>query len=108
MSRRGVLLFINEAEAFLGSRGKRATSESVHNALNAMLYSTGDERKDFMLVLAAERESTIPYSCSATPNQLRRHVDRGRRTAKVCRSSRNTNCNSTARSLERRRAQETS
>ena len=59
MSRRGVLLFIDEAEAFLGSRGKRATSESVHNALNAMLYSTGGERKDFMLVLATNRAGDL-------------------------------------------------
>ena len=59
MSRRGGLLFIDEAEAFLGSRGKSAMSESAHNALNAMLYNTGGERKDFMLVLATNRAGDL-------------------------------------------------
>ena len=54
-SPRGVLLFIDEAEAFLGSRSKANMSESAHNALNALLYNTSGERKDFMLVLATNR-----------------------------------------------------
>ena len=44
-------------------------SESAHNALNAMLYSTGGERKDFMLVLATNRAGdlwTTPCSTDAT------------------------------------------
>jgi ATPase family AAA domain-containing protein 3A/B len=40
-SKKGVLLFIDEAEAFLSSRSKNAMSESAHNALNALLYNTG-------------------------------------------------------------------
>ena len=54
-SPRGVLLFIDEAEAFLGSRSKETMSESAHNALNALLYNTSGERKDFMLVIATNR-----------------------------------------------------
>jgi len=59
MSKKGVLLFIDEAEAFLASRGKNSMSESAHNALNALLYNTGGERKDFMLVLATNRAEDL-------------------------------------------------
>ena len=56
VSPRGVLLFIDEAEAFLASRSKNLlTGENAHNALNALLYNTGGERRDFMLVLATNR-----------------------------------------------------
>ena len=54
-SPKGVLLFIDEAEAFLSSRTKHDMGEHAHNALNAMLYNTGTERRDFMLVLATNR-----------------------------------------------------
>jgi ATPase family AAA domain-containing protein 3A/B len=55
MSPKGVLLFVDEAEAFLGSRSKYTMSECAHNALNAILYNTGSERRDFMLILATNR-----------------------------------------------------
>ncbi|GMH67526.1 hypothetical protein TL16_g04702, partial [Triparma laevis f. inornata] len=58
-SNKGVLLFIDEAEAFLGSRSEAKMSESAHNALNALLYNTGGERKDFMLVLATNRAEDL-------------------------------------------------
>jgi len=54
-SHKGVLLFIDEAEAFLGNRSKTDMSENAHNALNALLYNTGGDRRDFMLVLATNR-----------------------------------------------------
>jgi ATPase family AAA domain-containing protein 3A/B len=53
--RNGVLLFIDEAEAFLANRSTNTMSENAHNALNALLYNTGTERKDFMMVLATNR-----------------------------------------------------
>jgi ATPase family AAA domain-containing protein 3A/B len=55
LSRKGVLLFIDEAEAFLADRKKSNMSDTAHNALNALLYNTGSERRDFMLVLATNR-----------------------------------------------------
>jgi len=59
-SRRGVLLFIDEAEAFLGSRRQGSKmSEHTHNALNALLYNTGGERRDFMLVLSTNRPQDL-------------------------------------------------
>ncbi len=54
-SKKGVLLFIDEAEAFLSDRSKSSMSENAHNALNALLYNTGSERTDFMMVLATNR-----------------------------------------------------
>ena len=54
-SKRGVLLFIDEAECFLGSRESHMMSATAHNALNALLYNTGGDRRDFMLVLATNR-----------------------------------------------------
>jgi ATPase family AAA domain-containing protein 3A/B len=45
MSPKGVILFIDEAECFLGSRDSGLMSETAHNALNALLYNTGGERK---------------------------------------------------------------
>lgn len=54
---RGVLLFIDEAEAFLGCRATRKThmSEAMRNALNALLYHTGTQSTHFMLVIATNR-----------------------------------------------------
>ena len=40
-SNKGLLLFIDEADAFLGVRGKTQTSEGVRAALNALLSRTG-------------------------------------------------------------------
>jgi ATPase family AAA domain-containing protein 3A/B len=45
MSPKGVILFIDEAECFLGSRDSGIMSETAHNVLNALLYNTGGERK---------------------------------------------------------------
>jgi len=59
MSRKGLLLFIDEAEAFLGNRKHCKMSENAHNALNALLYNTGGERRDFMLVLATNRAEDL-------------------------------------------------
>lgn len=55
----GVLLFIDEAEAFLGDRSANTMDENAHNALNALLYNTGSERTDFMMVLATNRAEDL-------------------------------------------------
>lgn len=57
-SRRGLLLFIDEADAFLGRRGGNM-SEGLRGALNAMLYRTGDQSRDFCVVLATNRPSDL-------------------------------------------------
>uniref|UniRef100_T1ISF4 AAA+ ATPase domain-containing protein n=1 Tax=Strigamia maritima TaxID=126957 RepID=T1ISF4_STRMM len=52
-SRRGLLLFIDEADAFLRKRSLGLTSEDLRATLNAFLYKTGDQSNKFMLVLAS-------------------------------------------------------
>mmetsp|Transcript_60949 Transcript_60949/g.170479 ORF Transcript_60949/g.170479 Transcript_60949/m.170479 type:complete len:849 (-) Transcript_60949:133-2679(-) len=54
-SRRGVLLFIDEADAFLASRKNGNMSEALRNGLTTMLYHTGTPSSQFMMVLATNR-----------------------------------------------------
>uniref|UniRef100_K3WQW0 AAA+ ATPase domain-containing protein n=1 Tax=Globisporangium ultimum (strain ATCC 200006 / CBS 805.95 / DAOM BR144) TaxID=431595 RepID=K3WQW0_GLOUD len=60
-SPRGVLIFIDEAEAFLGCRATRKThmSEAMRNALNALLFHTGTQSRHFMLVIATNRPEDL-------------------------------------------------
>ncbi|KAJ0410883.1 hypothetical protein ATCC90586_004404 [Pythium insidiosum] len=60
-SPRGVLVFIDEAEAFLGCRATRKThmSEAMRNALNALLFHTGSQSRHFMLVIATNRPEDL-------------------------------------------------
>jgi len=57
-SRKGLLLFIDEADAFLGRRSGNM-SEGLRGALNAMLYRTGDQSRDFCVVLATNRPADL-------------------------------------------------
>lgn len=57
-SRKGLLLFIDEADAFLGRRSGNM-SEGLRGALNAMLFRTGDQSKDFCVVLATNRPADL-------------------------------------------------
>ncbi|EIE18960.1 AAA-domain-containing protein [Coccomyxa subellipsoidea C-169] len=57
-SRRGLLLFIDEADAFLGRRGNQM-SEGLRAALNAALFRTGDQSRDFAVVLATNRPADL-------------------------------------------------
>ena len=54
----GLLLFIDEAEAFLASRA-RSMSEHTRSALNALLYHTGAASTHFCLVLATNRAEDL-------------------------------------------------
>jgi len=58
-SRRGVLLFIDEADAFLASRKGGTMSEVLRNALTTMLYHTGTPTSQFMLVCATNRPGDL-------------------------------------------------
>mmetsp|Transcript_11707 Transcript_11707/g.25218 ORF Transcript_11707/g.25218 Transcript_11707/m.25218 type:complete len:822 (+) Transcript_11707:54-2519(+) len=57
-SRRGVLLFIDEADSFLGTRNS-SMSEHLRNSLTTMLYHTGTPSSQFMLVLATNRPGDL-------------------------------------------------
>lgn len=52
-SRKGVLVFIDEADAFLRKRSSEKISEDLRAALNAFLYRTSDQSSRIMLVLAS-------------------------------------------------------
>jgi ATPase family AAA domain-containing protein 3A/B len=86
-SRKGLLVFIDEAEAFLAARTSTSRSEDVsdihiRNALNALLYQTGTPSHHFMLVLATNRpqdldvavldriDVSIPITPPAEPQRL--------------------------------------
>ncbi|KAL3143353.1 hypothetical protein ABBQ38_002187 [Trebouxia sp. C0009 RCD-2024] len=58
-SPRGLLLFIDEADAFLSQRGQQQMSEGLRGALNAVLFRTGDQSRDFALVLATNRPGDL-------------------------------------------------
>eukprot|EP00400_MALV-I_sp_L67-5_P000205 gene205-653_t len=61
-SRKGVLLFIDEADAFLMSRDKEGMSENIRNALSTMLFHTGTPSQQFMLVLATNRPHDLDHA----------------------------------------------
>ena len=62
-SPRGVLVFIDEAETFLARRdGNLHVSEAQRNTLNAMLFHTGTQSKDFVLVLATNRPADLDFA----------------------------------------------
>ncbi|BBN03971.1 ATPase family AAA domain-containing protein 3A/B [Marchantia polymorpha subsp. ruderalis] len=58
-SKKGLLLFIDESDAFLSERNNRVMSEAQRSALNAFLYRTGDQSKNFLLVLATNRPGDL-------------------------------------------------
>ncbi|CAH9088643.1 unnamed protein product [Cuscuta epithymum] len=58
-SRKGLLLFIDEADAFLCERNSIHMSEAQRSALNAMLFRTGDQSRDVVLVLATNRPGDL-------------------------------------------------
>ncbi|KAI0565282.1 AAA+ ATPase [Gracilaria domingensis] len=55
-TRKGLLLFIDEADAFLRTRSSATgATEEMRNALNAFLYRTGQPTTKFMLMMATNR-----------------------------------------------------
>jgi ATPase family AAA domain-containing protein 3A/B len=54
-SPKGMVLFVDEADAFLSHRDGGAKSEAMRSAINAMLYRTGDQSQDFMVIMATNR-----------------------------------------------------
>lgn len=66
-SNKGLLLFIDEADAFLRKRSTEKLSEDLRNALNGFLYRTGESSKKIMLVYASnqpEQLGTYSYYCN--------------------------------------------
>lgn len=63
-SPRGLLLFIDESDAFLASRSRAGMSEDQRNALNALLFQTGEASQHCMLVLASNRPGDLDAAVS--------------------------------------------
>ncbi|XP_001604876.1 ATPase family AAA domain-containing protein 3A homolog [Nasonia vitripennis] len=61
-SRRGLLLFIDEADAFLRKRSSEHISEDLRAMLNAFLYRTGEQSSKFMLVLASNTPEQFDWA----------------------------------------------
>ncbi|BET02470.1 Domain of unknown function (DUF3523) [Nesidiocoris tenuis] len=61
-SRKGLLLFIDEADAFLRKRSSESISESLRACLNAFLYRTGEQSNKFMLVLASNTPEQFDWA----------------------------------------------
>ncbi|KAH3827554.1 ATPase family AAA domain-containing protein 3-B-like [Dreissena polymorpha] len=61
-SRNGVLLFVDEADAFLRKRNRELISEDMRATLNAFLYRTGEQSNKFMLVLASNTPEQFDWA----------------------------------------------
>ncbi|KAK2862120.1 hypothetical protein Q5P01_001653 [Channa striata] len=61
-SRRGLLLFVDEADAFLRKRATVSISEDLRATLNAFLYRTGEQSNKFMLVLASNQPEQFDWA----------------------------------------------
>ncbi len=61
-SRKGLILFVDEADAFLRKRSSETISEDMRSTLNAFLYRTGDQSEKFMLVLASNTPEQLDWA----------------------------------------------
>ena len=59
---KGVLLFVDEADAFLRKRSTEKISEDMRNALNAFLYRTGEASQKFMIVYASNQPEQFDWA----------------------------------------------
>ena len=69
-SNKGVLLFVDEADAFLQKRSKGAMSEDVRNALNAFLYRTGEASDKFMIVFASNQPEQFDWAVNDRVDEI--------------------------------------
>lgn len=69
-SRRGLLLFVDEADAFLRKRASESLSEDLRSTLNAFLYQTGEQSNRFMLVLASNTPEQFDWAINDRIDEL--------------------------------------
>ena len=69
-SRRGLLLFVDEADAFLRKRASEHLSEDLRSTLNAFLYRTGEQSNKFMLVLASNTPEQFDWAINDRLDEL--------------------------------------
>ncbi|XP_021947806.1 ATPase family AAA domain-containing protein 3A homolog [Folsomia candida] len=61
-SRKGLVLFLDEADAFLRKRSAEKMSEEMRSALNAFLYRTGEQSKKIMVVVASNTPEQLDFA----------------------------------------------
>lgn len=61
-SRKGLLLFVDEADAFLRKRSSEQISEDLRATLNAFLYRTGEQSGKVMMVLASNTPEQFDWA----------------------------------------------
>jgi ATPase family AAA domain-containing protein 3A/B len=59
---KGVVIFVDEADAFLRKRSSERISEDMRNALNAFLYRTGEASHKFMIVYASNQPEQFDWA----------------------------------------------
>ncbi|VDP10052.1 unnamed protein product [Soboliphyme baturini] len=61
-SRKGLILFVDEADAFLRKRSTEMISEDMRASLNAFLYRTGEQSSKFTMVLASNQPEQFDWA----------------------------------------------
>lgn len=61
-SNKGVILFIDETDAFLRRRATETMSEDLRNALNAFLFRTGEASDRFMIMFASNQPEQFDWA----------------------------------------------
>jgi SpoVK/Ycf46/Vps4 family AAA+-type ATPase len=56
-----LVLFVDEADAFLRKRSTEKISEDVRAMLNAFLYRTGTQSRKFMLIVASNQPEQVSH-----------------------------------------------
>ncbi|XP_005109167.1 ATPase family AAA domain-containing protein 3-A [Aplysia californica] len=69
-SRKGVVLFVDEADAFLRKRSTEVISEDMRATLNAFLYRTGEQSQKFMLVLASNQPEQFDWAINDRVDEM--------------------------------------
>lgn len=69
-SRRGLILFVDEADAFLRKRANEHISEDLRASLNAFLYRTGEQSNKFMMVLATNQPEQFDYAINDRVDEI--------------------------------------
>ncbi|KAI6198416.1 AAA domain-containing protein [Aphelenchoides fujianensis] len=69
-SRKGLVLFVDEADAFLRKRSTEKISEDIRAMLNAFLYRTGEQSRKFMLIVASNQPEQFDWAINDRLDEL--------------------------------------
>ena len=69
-NRRGLLLFVDEADAFLRKRATEKISEELRATLNEFLHRTGQHSSKFMLVVASNQPEQFDWAINDRVDEM--------------------------------------